>query len=1675
MEVTPEMYAWFTSLNIINPFLSLEEDSINSFIIPDKIVNLLLGGKYMDIIINQLQDSYNKYNKTKMDYTSKLKELKEIGEDQDYISNSVKYTNWQIIAETLRQFGLNYTEEDINKIVNGDKDFLLKILTEIYDKFTQNLKNAQNRDNTKKKTKKSDSNFDKVSKKSNLNIDGLNDTKSMNEINSTTFKKIAQDHTLNINNLDENKPYEDCLSALEFFIISLSKNLNMKPRQSVALLSNNRKYLSIICNKGINNNFKLIKNWLEDLEKNSEIMIRLIKSSEDGLNIGYGTIGTAICSKDKDIPLQAVKLINEIYTNIGTMNWDWIKKEGIDSIMFTLTKHEENKLEIMNYLYEFIRLDMKQFFKILQNKVNTSDKNKVLEFLSNILPVVKELNSAFSKQIQELLYDICLNDRDDMSYCASILADAFYYFYPIDESTVNKTISYFKSCIKNNSLNIFGTAVAQIFNLMNRFGQIKNKHAPPLYKNIVLLFLELYDDVYKREFILENFEKFFNNEQQIPIDIFLNPYLNQLNSTQNYNSSDFIFLFKMVEHPRIESHDITEIIQFLLGVCLNNVIYSRSSNLILSLIFEKKIIQRLCNPSDNNEIILKFIDFINSSLELFMSSVYNLEDKAILEMPYDIINEEFPGVNEQLHDKIVYYIKEYRKIKKVNCNGLLAMLWNYPDHDDIIFQMEEENRPVYEPISIIMKKKRKENYEKERKDFQKKTQNYINQIQERRNSNLESKELKSAQRKLKEDKIKKNLAERRRIVSVMSGVEAIRKPPVLTENILITTTSSKNSKFMGRKNSDKSNNNIDKNDGKSNMFQAINNASQKFNEKKQMYRTEENQETYVFKNNYVNSSNRYQERRKDDILEKYGNIMSVERQKKYEEEQGKFKAMEKIESLNMLIKPEGKYIKINPGGVQIYVENLQNGRKSYKAFDLNKNYGLPLDLEEEENRELKAINGYNCEYKKNIRYYFKSYANEVTQTITKAKLIRMFRDKGINKTKLDLDEVNDIIRNLFGDNLIDFDFNQFCNLLVQISYLIYTKRRPTLTIGETYGILLRRFKLLNQSEASIKLRKTMEPVIDLLLDKKENNEPYNLPEGFKFVQKTNVKYNSRLAPHFLTILGEAKFVCYQVLEDIIFHIFNSSIIEPYVEKSIDNDIELEPEKVHKWTKGMYKAYIEMGKEYEKTGMEAADALEEGFKKIMKGKNAKGEKIIHPLERKIIEEEKRLLKYENKKIMYLADRRKEIKEKIEKYREKKREEYRKRKLLLKKLRKKRKEEISKVRKKFEEVEERRKKKEEEKKNKINSMQEEKNNKELQKNQRIIDFLTGERRKINAHNKELLRKKQLIIKLRESELKKLEEVQPKAGMPEYFQRDKEYIKFEHELNNTINNLLEREDIKKVFDDYKDHLKLIYNIYSKIDCNKLSFYLSEGGIKEESFKQFLINFTVLGLLVSSDQMTYIYNVITRASLKEKENQSYLNFHDFEMALCYLAIFSRFADRARKILPSDIDNTNGETMDYFFKFLGLELPFEKYELEQYINDKRSMTVKSLLNLQRELRNNDVNDFKKIEMEKEEKKKKELKKKVIENEKKKKEEEKKLEEEKMQEEINKKEERKKSLEKKLKNNSYSVDKYKKNKKCDRLDKKSDNKSINKASKISDGTISVDKKYKVDDKGSKKTDNKKPE
>ena len=161
----------------------------------------------------------------------------------------------------------------------------------------------------------------------------------------------------------------------------------------------------------------------------------------------------------------------------------------------------------------------------------------------------------------------------------------------------------------------------------------------------------------------------------------------------------------------------------------------------------------------------------------------------------------------------------------------------------------------------------------------------------------------------------------------MSGIESTTKKPKITENMLISTTSSKGTKFSKKNNLSQNIGEIS--GGKSNMFQAINNAQQKINEKKLLnensnVRTEANQEEYYFKNGLFDGSdgdkNRFQEKRRDDIFEKYGKIMTIEEKKKMKEEQIRYKELEKIESSNILIQPEGKFVTILPGGGQIHKE-----------------------------------------------------------------------------------------------------------------------------------------------------------------------------------------------------------------------------------------------------------------------------------------------------------------------------------------------------------------------------------------------------------------------------------------------------------------------------------------------------------------------------------------------------------------------------------------------------------------------------------------------------------------------------------------------------------------------------------------------------------------------------------
>ena len=1519
MKVTPEIYAWLTNLNVIKPHESISHNFVKDFIVPEKTVSSLFLGKYMDIIIQPLQDEFNKFYDKDENYILNLINLQQIPESKEYISNpaikKIKEENWKIIFDVLFNLGVKFDETEINLLVNNDKNELNKVITKIYKAYTK-LSNSL-----------------------------------------TKYKKNkSKQEILNINDLDSDKNYYECNTLLEFIILSISKNMNLNMRQSVALLSNNRKYLKKICTYGYIFDFQMLKNWLNDFEENKSYIIQLIINSEDGLNIFYETIGTVLYCKDLDISLQAAQLLNIIKKKIK-MNWKWFYNEGINAYIFIFNK--ENcfyKKVFMKSFGELISGESNFFFDEIKKKFYAGEKKLIYDFLSNIINDCENMEHDFKNNLQIFIFEICLSKINDKSYNLSMLSDTFYNFIPIEGKIVNNILSYFKYCIKSDKENISSTGICQIFNLMQRLGKIKNKYAPQLYKIIVNLFLETYDNIIKRELFLENFEKFFNENQDIPIDILFEKYLNKINSCQNYSLCDFLFLLKMVEHPRIEAKDLSDIIQFLLNVCLNNIIYTRCANLILSLIFEKKLIEKFSNIENdkiiniNNdlsyfeEIENKFIDFIHTALDLYISNISKKEDKFILETPYDIMTQNYENVNMQVKDMIINCVKKYRKIKRRHSSGLLSLMWYYDDNDDIMMQIEELNRPIYEPMAVYLERKRLEQEERDKHDYTKKLMISLQKLKEKRMNIILNREALKEQKKFKEDKIRRKMMERRRIVRLMSGIEARIRPQILDPEHKLTKNNSDFNEIYNKYNMLNRPNNLETGLLKSNMKYAVNIAAKNYANKgvideNSKFFQKLNSETN-YQNNINNNNNIILKKSKSELdifnynnqeamLRQYGMLATPIKNKKYYQNETELKSLKKIELSKLLVQKEGTLISHD-----FYYKN--------KKYLLPRNIftvqyvGVPFDLAEEEPRELKAIKGYNQEYRKNLKYYFKVYSNESKQKISKSKLVKLLRDIGIDKEKIQYHEISTLIRLMFRDNFSEFDFNQFINLLIQLSYIIYIKRRPCLTIGETYSNLLKRFTFKNINHERISfLRQKYQKGIDYLLQLKEDNEHFNIPDGFKFVKNTYVKYNCRLAPHMQEYLGENKWICYQILEEIIYDACKSSIIEPYVEITNEEEIVIEPEKIHNWSPGLTMAYIDLDKSLKFHGIFAADALEDIIKKILRknydenidGKMIKYAKGLFNIKWVKQDLEKKREYYNNQKI---EKERKKMKYESEKNRYKPTIT---------------KEEYELVEEKFKKIKDNRKKKEKEKKDK--ETQRAKKEKEIKEKKKyeMIPFFKTTKKKLKEQFKSINFQQKKLKKEREEEEKKESE---KYKRKEYIvsEREKNYNEFEKNINNSMKQLSEKEEIKQCFDKYNNHLKIIYDIYSKIGYNKIAFSSKEV-IHIDEFKQFLINFAILGVYISSEQMSWIFKNIAKVSQNKRSNEMFFDFDDFKLSICYLSIFSKYENKSWKIMPKDIQETNEKNLEIFFNKLGFKLPFNKVELEKFINERRSMTMKNLLSLQ--------------------------------------------------------------------------------------------------------------------------------
>ena len=1412
MEVTPEIYAWLTSLEIIDPFSSSKTE--REFFIPEKTCKLMFNGIYFEIMLKNLQNHYNKFFNRNTNYIDNLSLLKPIENEND-LNNDDKFYNWSILFDILNNFKLNLDKQNIDKLLTEDKTYLNELLTKIYDltnKFARN-ENANENNEEKKGSEK-----------------------------------------INLRKLNPQKDYYECSSLLEFLIISLCKNFELDVRQSVALLSNNRKYLQFICNKGVKNDFTKVKNWLEDLNKNYDLTLKLLLKYPDGMNISYATIGSALYSKNYEIIEVCLNLLIKLKNDIG-MNYDWFNKEGIDNFIFCIIKHQEKNIEIIGALNELIEDNLKEFFIGLRKKVilGGDDKLKVYEFLSTVLSCVRNIDQNFSNEIKNSIFEIILNEEEDLSFKISILGNTFLEYLQLNEIQINSIFQVFKIGLNSEKENVYSTTITTIFHILEIFGGIKHRHAPILYKFVVNIFMEnnnFYND-FKREFILQNFENFFNNNPTIPIDILLSPYLERVSNEKIINLIDLYFIFRIVEHPRIEYDQFYVILKFILEIDSKNVDFHYVCNLILKLIFDKKLIQFKFNSEfEMNEICSLFINYINKTLNKFSekkkkdnNNNYNYN----LETSYDIVQEKFDLVNQKIFSLLEKTIIDYREKHKKNNIGLLAILWEFNEHDDVLLRLEEN---VYYKLNKNNKNKR----------------TILNRNRSQKN-------------KFEDKKIDKKFDKK-------------------TDNSLDNMTD-------------------------------------------------------------ININERKEFMEKEFSLENMNDLIDNQKYKKLSKKRLETK-IKNLNSENNLILTEGTVINQSNFNKKISLDTSNILHKSYITSEVYKNFILPIDLEDEEDRESKAINGFNIQYKKELKDLFRSYMNEITNTITKSNFLKIFRDNNIDNHLFNLNELSITIRNSFGENLNELNYEQFIYLLIQISYLIFNKSKEVLSLSESYGNLLSMFyqKFNHKTEGTVKLNKRFDPIINYLKTKIKNKEEFNVPPGIKIKYVKQVNYNKKLNSNSLNWLDESKYICLEVLNEAVFDKLNMPILEPFVEIKTEPQIELDFTKTKKWSTNLTINFIDLSSEYEDEAIVVCDILEEGLQKICRTKN---NNTNHKQNSDLLIEKEKNEKFK-KRHLYLNKQMEKIKEQKKIEEKKKKAEAKKKKKLerekqiqenqrLKEENDKRKEEIRKKN-----LEKEKKLKEEKKKNreKNKALKEERLKKK-------VEFFKEQEDKLVKQFKEIKEKREKYLKSQNSK-KYLNQLNSITSDKSYMQSNKENLEFEKNLNKKIVELSEKENIKAVFDKYDNHLKLIYEIYSKMNRNKNSFE-APNALSINELRQFLINFTILGLLINTEQMNFIFTKLCKS-----ENKTELNFKDFLTSFIYLTICSKFTNKNQRITQNEIDNFNESNLEQFIQFLGLRLPFNKLELENFINDRRAMTLKNLLELQRQIKKEKkIEDYKKGENKKEE------------------------------------------------------------------------------------------------------------
>ncbi|KAL4454999.1 hypothetical protein ABPG74_006381 [Tetrahymena malaccensis] len=711
MQVDSGVYDWLKELKLV--YGRVKQLQNQNIMISDEQAKLFQNGIQLGKLLTQITDNYNVINDV-----ARLKNLQ---------NPSTRVYNWNIIQNCLKCIDYKLEGEIKSLIVSGDNEMLSDLLKELYKTFKLKPQlQLPNINQINQSFSHNNSSIRSITNENNMSypIDYFENQLINNE-------ELNDPNRVDISQIDINKRLSDCTSLLEFILVGLCKELNLKPKQAVGLLANNNKYLAVGLIKGMKTSFQPLCNWLQNVYVNIKTVLGFIEKEESDLFRFLDMIKPGLQSSSEQVALWSTRIISKVAfevsnTDILPQTYQWFIREngGLQSCVLCLKRHKVIKMNVVQIITQIAKYNLSDLF-IVQLRKLFDDIKEYIRYISLIFPNLMEMQNYkeellanrildfWIEQSQKIAdYDPIKNSVSDRQAALQLLCDCWI-TYP-RHITDNLQISIqildllkkgsrdFSQVLKFHSLQL-------LFVLLENFANQKNPATALIYKKLTFSLIENSSDTNLREFILRNFAHTFKKYAQMPPDVLLDPFIKQiqLRSTNNIftmNTCEVEFFTTISSHPGLNLKTAIQMTDMLSKMYLQDIIWSQS--LFQSI---KNLIDRFIENETFQEYAIKLsqasLNMIQNSYNQLLQQPgrfqqdYTTEQEQviieaqrralIIELNKFILEREVPSLNKEIRDFVVQ-VQQDLLASGIQYKGIYQLLLFFGDPDQVIQKFKDE-------------------------------------------------------------------------------------------------------------------------------------------------------------------------------------------------------------------------------------------------------------------------------------------------------------------------------------------------------------------------------------------------------------------------------------------------------------------------------------------------------------------------------------------------------------------------------------------------------------------------------------------------------------------------------------------------------------------------------------------------------------------------------------------------------------------------------------------------------------------------------------------------------------------------------------------------------------------------------------------------------------------------